>query len=92
MTDNRFNKYRKKIKEQEGLTDTEFNKKYQIRTASNRGMTTIEYNRYCEERRARRLGISLKELRRASYISKRDKIPLYEVLHLDPEEYYRKLK
>ena len=89
---NRFNKYREKIKEQEGLTDTEFNKKYQIRTANNRGMTPTEYNRYCEERKARRLGVTVEELRHCTYVSKRDKTPLYEVLGLTPENYYSKLK
>ena len=92
MDNSRFKKYREKIKEQEGLTDTEFNKKYQINTARNRGLTTTEYNRLCEANKASKLGITVKQLRHFTYISKRDKIPLYDALHLDPEEYYRRLK
>lgn len=87
-----ISKYREKIKEEEGLTDTEFNYVYREKTAANKGMTVSEYNKYLEERKAERLGITVKELRHYTYISKKTGDPLYECLNMSSEEYYKRLK
>ena len=85
-------KYKERVKEEEGFTDTEFNYEFRERTAANRGMTTTEYNKYLEERKARRLGLSVKELRHYTYLSKKTGDPLYEQLNMSADEYYKKLK
>ena len=85
-------KYRERIKEEEGLTDSEFNYEFREKTAANKGMTTTEYNRYLEERKAERLGLSLKELRHFTYLSKKHGFQLYEELGIPLEEYRRRLK
>lgn len=91
-TSESLEKYREKIKEEEGFTDSEFNYEFRERTAANKGMTTTEYNSYLEERKAERLGLTVKELRHFTYLSKKTGDPLYEVLNMNPQEYYKKLK
>lgn len=86
------NKYREKIKEEEGIDDTEFNFKFREKTANNKGMTTTEYNRYLEERKAEKLGLSVKELRHFTYLAKKNNSYLYEELGISPKIYYAKLK
>ena len=85
-------RYREKIKEEEGLNNTEFNYEFRERTASNKGMTVPEYNRYLEERKAFKLGISVKDLRHFTYLAKKNKNQLYEELGMLKEDYYKKLK
>lgn len=85
-------KYRDRIKNENGFSDTDFNFEFRERTAANRGMTTSEYNRYLEERKARRLGLSLKELRHYTYVSKKTGDPLYMCLGMSSDEYYKRLK
>lgn len=85
-------KYRERIKEEEGFDDTAFNYEFRERTAANKGMTTTEYNRYLEERKAERLGLSVKELRHYTYLSKKHGFQLYEELGISQEEYKKRLK
>lgn len=85
-------KYREKIKEEEGIDDTDFNYKYREKTASNRGMTTTEYNSYLESNKAKKLGISIQKLRHLTYIAKKNHTSLCEELGMNPSEYYKRLK
>ena len=91
-TDESLERYRDRIKEENGFSDSDFNYEFRERTAANRGMSTSEYNKYLEERKARRLGLSLKELRHCTYISKKTGDPLYMCIGMKPEEYYERLK
>lgn len=90
--DERSKRYRERIKEEENLTDSEYNSKYRYNTAFNRGMTVTDYNRYLEEQKAKKLNLTVKELRNYTYIAKRDKRKLFEVLNIEEEVYKRMLK
>lgn len=90
--DERSKRYRERIKNEENLTDTEYNDKYRYNTAFNKGMTVTDYNRYLEEQKAKKLNLTVKELRNYTYIAKRDKRKLFEVLNIEEEEYKRMLK
>ena len=85
-------RYREKIKEEFGFSDTDFNFEFRERTASNKGMTVSEYNTYLEERKASKLGLTVKELRHFTYLAKKNKNQLYEELGMQKEEYYIRLK
>lgn len=85
-------KYRERIKEENGFDDTAFNFEFRERTANNKGMTTTEYNTYLEERKARRLGLTVQDLRHYTYLSKKNNEPLYDTIGMDREEYYLRLK
>lgn len=87
-----FENYKESVKEKEGITDTDFYKQFREHTAANKGMTVAEYNRYLESEKARKLGLSVEDLRHYTYLAKKYKRKLFEVLNIPENEYKKRLK